>query len=322
MALLSLQEVSVQFDTEDGPVKAVDSLSLDVQAGEVLGLVGESGSGKTVTAHTILGLWRDARRTQVSGKIFFQGENLGAASEERLRELRGKAISLIFQDPMTSLNPFVSIGTQLAEVLETHQGMSRKEALARAATFLQRVGIANAQNRLHQYPHEFSGGMRQRVMIAMALLNSPRLLIADEPTTALDVTVQSQVLSILEDLKRETGMSMILVTHDLGVVAKMADTIAVMYAGKIVERASRDQLLRNPRHPYTQALLQSVPDLRLERNTPLPSIPGSPPHMAHVPSGCAFHPRCAQATEKCVREVPRFCEVGQAHQVACWEVKA
>ena len=296
--LLSVENLSVTFHTERGPVRAVDSVSLHVHAGETLAVVGESGSGKSVTALSILGLQGDNARID-SGRILFEGRDLLTQDAAALRGIRGDRISMIFQEPMSSLNPVLTIGKQVAEPLWLHRGLSWKQALDQAAELLTRVSIPDARERLSQYPHHFSGGMRQRVMIAMALACSPRLIIADEPTTALDVTVQAQILELLKNLTRETGAALILITHDLGVVARYAERVAVMYAGRIVETAPARSLYADPQHPYTRGLMASVPSLTGTPGARLATIPGQPPDLANLPAGCAFAPRCPHAADEC-----------------------
>ncbi|MFT6818264.1 MAG: oligopeptide/dipeptide ABC transporter ATP-binding protein [Myxococcota bacterium] len=295
--LLVVDGLKTWFDTEYGTVKAVDGVSFDVRPGEVMGLVGESGSGKSVTNLSILKLVPTPPGRYAGGSIRFDGVDLLTHSEAQMRTLRGNRIAMIFQDPMTSLTPYMRISRQLCEVIELHQRVSRSEARKRALDMLDRVGIPDPSGRIDQYPHQFSGGMRQRVMIAMALACKPALLLADEPTTALDVTIQAQILELMQELAREEGTAVILVTHDLGVVAGIADKVAVMYGGRIVERASVFDLYANPQHPYTQGLLASVP--RLDSRGALTPIPGSPPNLANLPTGCTFHPRCSLANEQC-----------------------
>ena len=321
-ALLSVNDLCVYFRSDHGVVKAVDGVSLTVERGEILGLVGESGSGKTVTNLALLGLLPKHAAYFPRGTIHFDGQELVHASERALRKLRGRRIAMIFQDAMAALNPYLTVERQLTEVLELHERVSHRVACTRSIDMLARVGIADPERRMRAYPHELSGGMRQRVMIAMALLCGPDLLIADEPTTAVDVTVQAQVLELIRDLQRASSMSVILITHDLGVVAGMAHRIAVMYAGRIVESASVTGLFQNPLHPYTQGLLASVPRMEASREQPLQPIPGLPPDLARLPSGCPFQPRCARAFAKCVTAYPELLalenENGPAHHVRCW----
>ena len=316
--LLSVRDLKVSFDTEDGVVAAVSGVSYDVEAGKTLGIVGESGSGKTVGTLTIMGLTR-AVNTKISGEALFDGKDLLTSSEQQMRAIRGDEIAMIFQDPLSSLHPFFTIGAQLVEAIQVHRNVSKAAARDRAAELLGMVGLSDPRSRLSSYPHEFSGGMRQRVMIAMALANDPRLLIADEPTTALDVTVQAQILELIADLQRQTGTAMIIITHDLGVVAEVADEIAVMYAGRIVEQASAADLFANPQHPYTRGLLASIPRLDRDRSIGLDPIAGRPPSMISPPGGCAFHPRCPRAFDRCSEELPQLEAVAGSsnHRVAC-----
>jgi peptide/nickel transport system ATP-binding protein len=289
---LSVRDLYVRFATEDGTVKAVDGLSFDLDRGKTLGIVGESGSGKSVTNLAILGL-HNPRNTSISGEIVLDGQELTGASERTLEKLRGKKMSMVFQDSLTALSPYYTVGRQIAEPYMKHKGASRKEARARAVEMLGRVGIPQPQTRVDDYPHQFSGGMRQRAMIAMALVCDPDLVIADEPTTALDVTVQAQILDLLKDLQQETGTSIILITHDLGVIANTADDVVVMYAGRAVERGTVRDILKSPQHPYAWGLLGSIPRLTASVDVPLLPIPGSPPSLLNPPSGCPFHTRCA-----------------------------
>jgi peptide/nickel transport system ATP-binding protein len=316
--LLRVEDLHVEFSTEDGIVHAVDGISYDVARGRTLGIVGESGSGKTVSSLATLGLTR-SQRAHVSGQILFEGRDLVALSEDELRKVRGNDIAMIFQDPLSSLHPFFKVGTQLIEALRVHQQISKAQARARAIELLGLVGIPDPARRVDDYPHEFSGGMRQRAMIAMALANEPELLIADEPTTALDVTVQAQILALLERLQRELGMAIVMITHDLGVVAEMADDIAVMYAGRIVETASTAVIFDRPEHPYTWGLLKSIPTLATSRHADLVPIPGTPPSLIHPPSGCHFHPRCPYAQPSHTRIDPQLRAVPDdaSHQAAC-----
>jgi peptide/nickel transport system ATP-binding protein len=317
-ALLRVEDLRVEFFTEDGVVHAVDGVSYEVDRGRTLGIVGESGSGKTVSSLTTLGLTR-SQGARVSGRILFEGRDLVALSEAELRAIRGNEIAMIFQDPLSSLHPFFKVGVQLIEALRVHREISKAQARARAVELLELVGIPDPAGRVDAYPHEFSGGMRQRAMIAMALANEPKLLIADEPTTALDVTVQAQILALLERLQRELGMAIVMITHDLGVVAEMADEIAVMYAGRIVERASAANLFEGPEHPYTWGLLKSIPALGSSREEDLVPIPGMPPSLIQRPSGCHFHPRCPYAQPSHARIDPQLDPVADrpGHHVAC-----
>jgi len=296
--ILAVEDLRVAFDTRDGLVQAVDGVTWSVAPGRTLGIVGESGSGKTVAATTAMGLVRGAR-VRTSGRVLLEGEDLLAASPERLRRVRGATIAMVFQDPLSALHPLMRVGAQIAEALRSHRsGMSAADARARAIELLEHVAIPNARQRVDAYPHELSGGMRQRAMIAMALANEPRVLIADEPTTALDVTVQRQILALLRRLRDELGMAMVLITHDLGVVAETADDVAVMYAGRIVEQAPAAELFAAPQHPYTWGLLRSMPRLDAPAGAELVPIPGRPPSLVHPPSGCRFHPRCPYVRER------------------------
>ncbi len=317
MALLEVRDLRTSFKTDDGIVRAVDGVSFTVDRNQTLGIVGESGCGKSVTSLTIMGL-NNPRNTTSSGEAVFDGENLLAASPARLRELRGLKIAMIFQDPMTSLNPVKSIGWQLVEAVLLHNDVSKKEARDRALTALGEVGIPKPDKRIDDYAHQFSGGMRQRVMIAMALINEPDLLIADEPTTALDVTTQAQILELMRVLQEERGTAIIMITHDLGVVAEIADDVVVMYAGKVAEEGTVDELFTRPHHPYTWGLLGSLPriDADVER---LVQIPGQPPSLLNPPSGCRFHPRCPYVMDVCKSTAPSLLPVPEAphHLQAC-----
>jgi peptide/nickel transport system ATP-binding protein len=316
--LLQIEDLKVDFTTEDGVVHAVGGISLAVKPGQMLGVVGESGSGKSVSMLTVMGLTR-GQNTTISGAARFDGKDLIELQNDELRKIRGNDIAMIFQDPLSSLHPFYKVGSQLVEAILTHQGMPKSEARQRAIDLLRQVGIPDPEGRVDSYPHEFSGGMRQRAMIAMALANDPKVLIADEPTTALDVTVQAQILDLIARLQRERDMAVILITHDLGVVAEHADEIAVMYAGKVVEQAPTDAIFYAPEHPYTWGLLQSIPRLDRARGEPLVPIPGRPPSLIALPSGCAFHPRCAYVRERHRKVEPALEAVpGQeGHFVAC-----
>jgi peptide/nickel transport system ATP-binding protein len=304
---LSVDDLHVQFATEDGTVKAVDGLSFSLERGETLGIVGESGSGKSVTNLAVLGL-HNPRNTTITGEIVLDGQELTGASERTLEQLRGNKMSMIFQDSLTALSPYYTVGRQIAEPFMKHTGASKKEARVRAIEMLARVGIPQPQTRVDDYPHQFSGGMRQRAMIALALVCDPALLIADEPTTALDVTVQAQILDLLKDLQQETGTAIILITHDLGVIANTADNVVVMYAGRAVERGTVRDILKTPEHPYAWGLLSSIPRITASVDVPLMPIPGTPPSLLNPPSGCPFHPRCAFKDqvpgERCVTERP------------------
>ncbi|MFF3936496.1 ABC transporter ATP-binding protein [Streptomyces phaeofaciens] len=306
-AFLSVRDLHVSFRTEDGVVGAVDGLSFDLERGKTLGIVGESGSGKSVTNLTVLGL-HNPMFTTVEGEILLEGQELTTARESELERIRGNKVAMIFQDPLTALSPYYTVGRQIAEPYMKHRGASRKAAWERTVEMLGKVGIPHPRERAKDYPHQFSGGMRQRAMIAMALVCDPDLLIADEPTTALDVTVQAQILDLLKDLQQDTGSAIIFITHDLGVIADMADDIMVMYAGNAVERGTVDEVLRSPRHPYTWGLLNSMPRLDSDPATPLAPIPGAPPSLLNPPSGCRFHPRCTFQDRvgggRCVDERP------------------
>jgi peptide/nickel transport system ATP-binding protein len=317
-ALLDVQDLHVRFATEDGVVKAVDGVSLSVGSGQMLGVVGESGSGKSVSMLTVMGLTR-ARNATIAGSVRFESRDLLASSDEQLRRVRGDDVAMIFQDPLSSLHPFYKVGTQLVEAMQAHRDISRDAARDRAVELLGMVGIPDPRQRVDAYPHELSGGMRQRAMIAMALSNEPKLLIADEPTTALDVTVQAQILQLIARLQRELGMAVVLITHDLGVVAEVTDEIAVMYAGRIVETASTEKIFRAPEHPYTWGLLQSIPRLDRPRDEPLIPIPGLPPSLINLPSGCSFHPRCPYVRERHRRVEPQLEPLPDdpSHRVAC-----
>ena len=319
MALLEVRDLTVSFETEDGLVQAVDSVSYTVDRGQALGIVGESGSGKSVSSLTVMGLTRFAGNAVISGEVLFEGRDLLTAADDDLRGLRGNDIAMIFQDPLSSLHPFYKIGDQLVEAIRAHRDVSRAQALDRAVEMLGLVGIPEPRRRVDGYPHEFSGGMRQRVMIAMGLINDPKLLIADEPTTALDVTVQAQILELLGRLQRELDTAIVLITHDLGVVAEVTDDIAVMYAGKIVEHGPKEAIFAAPRHPYTWGLLQSIPRLTQSKDDPLVPIPGRPPSLINRPTGCAFHPRCPYVEEEHKRIVPQLEPVSGApgHTAAC-----
>ncbi len=314
--LLEVKDLRTYFHTEDGTVKAVDGISFELKQGETLGIVGESGSGKSVANLSIMRLIPEPSGKIVSGSVVFRGRDVLKLSTREVRNLRGRQIAMIFQDPMTSLNPFMRISKQLMETTRLHLGYSKQKARDHAIKMLEHVGIPDARERASSYPHEFSGGMRQRVMIAMALSCQPELLIADEPTTALDVTIQAQILELIKRLKAETGASVILITHDLGVVAGMTDHIIVMYAGKIFEQASTKELFEKPGNPYTRGLLRSVPDPMAEQGK-LYQIPGLPPDLAHLPPGCPFAPRCERAEEICRSEFPPFVQLTPYHQSLC-----
>jgi len=314
-ALLEVRDLAIEYRTPDGVVRAVRGVDLDVREREFVGIVGESGSGKSQLLLALLGLTSPG--AVVSGSIRYGSEELVGAPAAVLNRIRGNRISMVFQDPMTALNPYLAIGTQLTEVLRLHRGFTRAAALARAAELLDAVQITEARRRLRQYPHELSGGMRQRVMIAMALACEPQILLADEPTTALDVTVQAQILELLRELRGRTGTAVVLVTHDLGIVAELADRIAVMYAGRIVEEAPVDTLFAASLHPYTDALKRSIPRIDLALPERMASIPGNPPNPARLPTGCAFAPRCGHRIERCTSELPPLREIAPAHRKAC-----
>jgi peptide/nickel transport system ATP-binding protein len=320
-AFLEVKNLSVAFPTEDGIVQAVDSLSFSVEKGKTLGIVGESGSGKSVTSLAILGLQKGSK-AQVSGEIWVDGSEIISSSESEVRKLRGKAMSMIFQDALAALHPYYTVGDQIAEAYLVHNKVSKKVAAARAVEMLDRVGIPEPHKRVNDYPHQFSGGMRQRAMIAMALSCNPSLLIADEPTTALDVTVQAQILELLRDLQKEFGTAIILITHDLGVVAEIADDILLMYAGKQIEFGTVRDVLQVPQHPYAWGLLTSIPRLTGDPSLALTAIQGAPPSLISVPSGCAFHPRCtyvANVGAACANIIPELLPVseGKHHSVRC-----
>jgi peptide/nickel transport system ATP-binding protein len=316
--LLRVEDLHVEFPGDDGVVHAVDGITYEVHAGRTLGIVGESGSGKTVSSMTTIGLTR-GQGARISGRILFDGRDLVQLPEDQLRAVRGNDIAMVFQDPLSSLHPLYKVGKQLGEAVRAHQSVSKAKARERAIELLGLVGIPDPGRRIDEFPHEFSGGMRQRVMIAMALANEPKLLIADEPTTALDVTVQAQILALMERLQRELGMAIIIITHDLGVVAEMADDIAVMYAGRIVETTSAQTLFAKPEHPYTWGLLKSIPVLTGTREDDLVPIPGTPPSLINPPSGCHFHPRCPYAQPDHARIDPQLEPVpgDPNHHVAC-----
>src|SRR5438477_385968 len=316
--LLEVKGLNVRFATEDGLVRAVDGVDFELDRGKVFGIVGESGSGKSVTAMTILGLTRD-RNTRFEGEVVYKGQNLLALPESRLRDVRGNEIAMIFQDPMTSLNPVYNVGDQIVEAIVTHENISKAAAKRRAVELLRQVGIPNAEQRVNDYPHQFSGGMRQRAMIAMALSCNPDILIADEPTTALDVTIQAQILELLDRLRADFDSAVILITHDLGVVAEVADEILVMYAGRIVERGSKRNVFYDPQHPYTWGLLGSIPRLDRPKPKKLHSIEGTPPSLINLPQGCKFRPRCPHAFDKCIQEPELENRVSDRdHLDRCW----
>ena len=318
-SFLELRDLRVHFPTDDGLVKSVDGLSYKLERGKTLGIVGESGSGKSVTSLAIMGLHKNTS-ARISGEIWLDGEELVTASAEHVRTLRGKKMAMIFQDPLSAMHPFYTVGNQIIEAYRIHNHVSKSAARAHAIDMLARVGIPQPQSRVDDYPHQFSGGMRQRAMIAMALSCDPELLIADEPTTALDVTVQAQILDLIHDLQQEFNSAVIVITHDLGVVAELADDIMVMYAGRSVEYATAEQVFSQPEHPYTWGLLGSMPRLDRDRADRLLPIKGTPPSLINVPSGCAFHPRCPYADKtggRSQKEVPELRVIGLGHQVAC-----
>ena len=314
--LLEVKDLKVHFPTDDGLVKAVDGVTYSLQPGETLGIVGESGSGKSVSSLTVMGLITP-KQANISGEVFFQGQDLLKLPKDEMRTIRGAKISMIFQDPMTSLHPFYKVGFQISEAILQHQDISKKEAMDQAVEMLARVNIPRPRERADQYPHEFSGGMRQRAMIAMALALNPDVLIADEPTTALDVTVQAQILDLIDRLKSEFNAAVIIITHDLGVVAEHCDNIMVMYAGKAAEFGNTDDIYYKPLHPYTWGLLSSIPKLDEEKQERLNPIRGLPPSLILVPPGCAFHPRCPYRFDPCDKDVPELLPVDGHHAAAC-----
>ena len=316
-AILMVDDLRVSFATEDGVVQAVSGVSFELQAGEVLAIVGESGSGKSVTAQTITGLTR-APNARITGSVTYRGRELNGLDDDQLRDVRGEQIAMIFQEPMTSLNPVYRVGDQIAEMIRAHRDVSKREAADRAVELLRSVGIPNPERRVRHYPHEFSGGMRQRVMIAMALALEPDVLIADEPTTALDVTVQAQILRLIDQLNSDRDLAVILITHDLGVVAEVADRVVVMYAGQIVENATLDETFYDPQHPYTWGLLGSLMRLDQSRTARLAQIPGQPPSLLAPPAGCRFAPRCAYAFDKCHEPPALEARAGGNHLDRCW----
>ena len=318
MNLLEVKNLSTYFFQEDSTVRAVDDVSYDLEEGETLALVGESGCGKSVSALSIMQLVPDPPGRIVNGEVLFNDIDLAKVSEQQMREVRGKEIAMIFQEPMTSLNPVLTIGRQLTEALELHLRMTAAEARTRAVELLDMVGIPEGRQRLKSYPHQFSGGMRQRVMIAMALSCNPKLLIADEPTTALDVTIQAQILELVQRLCQELGTAVILITHNLGVVARYAHRVNVMYAGKIIERGLSREIYHEPAHPYTLGLLRSVPRLDVTRRDRLEAIEGLPPDLDLLPKGCAYYPRCPFRQERCLEEVPPLEPIADGHLAACW----
>ncbi len=316
--VLDVRDLKTVFRTRSGEIHAVNSVSFDVAPGELLGVVGESGSGKSVTMMSLIGLLPSPPANVKQGQVLFGGRDLLAADETALRGIRGKRIGFVFQDPMTSLNPVFNVGFQIAEPLRKHMGLSRAQASARAVELLELVGIPDAKRRLKDYPHQFSGGMRQRVMIAIALACDPELLIADEPTTALDVTIQAQILDLVKELREKLGMAIIWITHDLGVIAGIADRVMVMYAGQVVEQAPVGELFANPQHPYTRSLLKTIPSVSGDRSDRLQVIEGQPPILLAAPSACPFLPRCPHGFDTCATRNPPRMPVGRGHDVACF----
>ncbi len=317
-SVLDVKDLKTVFKTRRGEVHAVNNVSFHLKAGELLGVVGESGSGKSVTMMSLIGLLPSPPAMVKGGQVMFEGQNLLTATDDQLRAVRGARIGFVFQDPMTSLNPVFNVGFQLMEPLRKHMGMNKKAARQRARELLELVGIPDAERRLEDYPHQFSGGMRQRVMIAIALACDPKVLIADEPTTALDVTIQAQILELMKDLRDKLGMAVIWITHDLGVIAGIADRVLVMYGGQIVEHAPVKELFANPKHPYTRALLETVPSVTGDRAERLRVIEGQPPMLTAQPNACPFRARCERAFERCQRENPTRIPVGPVHDVACF----
>jgi peptide/nickel transport system ATP-binding protein len=325
VSILSVRDLATHFHTRDGIIRAVDGVSFDLEAGETLGIVGESGCGKSVTALTIMRLIPPETARIAHGSVEFEGRELTTLTEQEMREIRGKSISMIFQEPMTSLNPVLTVGTQIAENVWRHTGVNKQQARQRAQEMLDLVGIADSRRRLDEYPHQLSGGMRQRVMIAIALSCDPRVLVADEPTTALDVTIQAQILDLMLELKEKLGTAIIMITHDLGVVAETTQRVVVMYAGRKVEEAPVEELFARPLHPYTHGLMRAIPRLDIDAETAgrrprLKEIPGMVPRLDRPIQGCAFAPRCDFATERCRIEAPPLEDHGRGHLAACWEV--
>ena len=319
--LLEVKDLKTHFFTMDGVVKAVDGVSYDLEEGETLGLVGESGCGKSVSALSVMRLIPNPPGQIVGGEILLDGEDILKIDMDDMREIRGAKIAMVFQEPMTSLNPVLTVERQLTETLQLHMGMNKQQAQEEGVNLLTRVGIPDAESRIKQYPHQFSGGMRQRVMIAMALSCNPRLIIADEPTTALDVTIQAQLLDLMKSLTSEFGVALIVITHNLGVVARYADRVNIMYAGKVIERGNAREIYSNPRHPYTVGLLRSVPRLDLPRRAKLDPIEGQPPDLINLPQGCSFRERCRWAIEKCATDSPELMESSEGHLSACWRAE-
>jgi len=316
--ILQVQDLKTYFVVDEGTVKAVDGVSFDLHTGETLGIVGESGSGKSVTNLSIINLIPTPPGRIAGGKVLFHGKDLLQMPQSEIREIRGNKISMIFQDPMTSLNPFLRISTQMIETIVLHQKLSKEEAKAKAIEMLKLAGIPAPEKRIDQYPHQFSGGMRQRVMIAMGLSCNPEILIADEPTSALDVTIQAQILELMQELTRKLGTAVILITHSLGVVAGMCDTICVMYAGRIVERGRTEEIFESPRHPYTMGLIRSVPRLDQETKNRLYSIPGQPPNVIDLPDCCPFYPRCDKVKDICKKKYPPVVQFENGQSASCW----
>ena len=316
--LLEIKDLHVAFTTDAGTVQAVDGVSYSVDLGETLAIVGESGCGKSVSALSVMGLLPHPAGKVLGGEILFDGTNLLDVSNLDMRHIRGKEVAMVFQEPMTSLNPLLTIGRQLTEGLELHMNMSSKQAHARAVELLELVEITDGPRRLNQYPHHLSGGMRQRVMLALALSCEPRLIIADEPTTALDVTIQAQILELMKKITDESGMALIIITHNLGIVARYADTVNIMYAGRIVEGGTADEIYASPRHPYTRGLMRSVPRPDAPRTAKLEPIEGQPPDLMDLPPGCSFEPRCPHATDQCRMEAPPLRQATPGHTTACW----
>jgi len=320
--LLAIDDLVVEFRTQGSVIQAVNGISYSVAAGEIVAIVGESGSGKSVSARAVLGLVPDPPGKVVSGSIRFDGTDLLGLNDRAIRDLRGKDIAMVFQEPMTSLNPVHSIRFQLTEAMRLHLKLSREAADERAIELLKMVGISDPASRLKQYPHQLSGGMRQRVMIAMALSCKPKLILADEPTTALDVTIQAQVLDLMQELCTKMGVALVIITHNLSVVARYAQRVNVMYAGKIVETGTASAIYGRPSHPYTVGLLNSVPRLDQKRGTPIKPIPGNPPELDALGPGCAFAPRCRFTSARCLKETPPFTQISDGHKSACWEIAA
>ncbi|WP_078593954.1 ABC transporter ATP-binding protein [Evansella clarkii] len=318
--LLNVKELKTIFSTEKGPVTAVDGVTFHVDSGETVGIVGESGCGKSVTAESIMRLLNE-QTTKYEGAITYNGKNLLHLSKEQMRKIRGNEISMIFQDPMTSLNPVYTIGNQITETIMIHQKLSKEKAYVKAIEMLELTGIPSPEKRIYEYPHNLSGGMRQRVMIAMALSCHPSLLIADEPTTALDVTIQAQILDVISDLKKELNMGVMMITHDLGVVAEVCSRVVVMYLGQVIEEADVDTLFFNPKHPYTKGLLKSIPKLDGDRNSKLHVVEGTVPSLDNIPEGCRFAPRCAYADELCLNRAPELETTDEGNKVRCWHYK-